>query len=439
MADPARAGGLLFVSAAALYRILIARAFRHLRQARDTRDLLFQHFRTLTEGMKELKLHADRRQAFLTERIDAATEALKRDAVAGIRHHLVADALEPGPVLRLLGSCSSRRPSARSSTEAQTGYLLAILYMMTPVWGVMELWPIMARARIALEKVRALGLSLGSPTGGGRGDAAGASPRPGTELEFDGVTFGYGGDADGPGFVLGPIDFALRRGELVFLVGGNGSGKSTFVKVLSGLYAPTAGHDPAERPGDRRQEPGVVPPALLGGLLRLLPLRRPARAGRARPRRPRAGRHLIALELDRKVRVEGGAFSTTALSQGQRKRLALLAALPGRPADLRLRRVGGRPGPPLPGDLLPGAPARAEGRGKTVIVISHDDRYYDLGDRVFTGWSTARSSADHSVRDAHIGDREGLGRGPAGQRYERRCSVHTLLSRGGLPSRRARP
>ena len=42
-------------------------------------------------------------------------------------------------------------------------------------------------------------------------------------------------------FQVGPFDFTLRSGELVFITGGNGSGKSTFMKVLAGLYTPDSG------------------------------------------------------------------------------------------------------------------------------------------------------------------------------------------------------
>lgn len=47
------------------YSILIRRAYKYLQHARETRDVLFQHFRGLTDGIKELKLHAGRREAFL--------------------------------------------------------------------------------------------------------------------------------------------------------------------------------------------------------------------------------------------------------------------------------------------------------------------------------------------------------------------------------------
>src|SRR5262249_26564754 len=42
-------------------------------------------------------------------------------------------------------------------------------------------------------------------------------------------------------FQIGPLDFVLRSGDLVFITGGNGSGKSTFLKVLAGLYPPDSG------------------------------------------------------------------------------------------------------------------------------------------------------------------------------------------------------
>ena len=37
------------------------------------------------------------------------------------------------------------------------------------------------------------------------------------------------------------VNFKINQGELIFMVGGNGSGKSTFLKVLTGLYPPDTG------------------------------------------------------------------------------------------------------------------------------------------------------------------------------------------------------
>lgn len=43
-----------------------------------------------------------------------------------------------------------------------------------------------------------------------------------------------GFQVDYPGFTLGPLDFALAKGERVALVGHNGAGKSTAMRALSG-------------------------------------------------------------------------------------------------------------------------------------------------------------------------------------------------------------
>jgi putative ATP-binding cassette transporter len=173
----------------------------------------------------------------------------------------------------------------------------------------------------------------------------------------------------------------VRPGELLFLVGGNGSGKTTLAKLLTGLYAPEAGEvrlDGApvtDATRDRYRELWTVVFSDAFVFDRLLGAVAPDLDARARE-------YLVRLQLDHKVTVSGGVLSTTELSQGQRKRLALLAAyLDDRPIylfdewasdqDPLFKEVFYR-------QLLP----ELKGRGKAVVVISHDDRYYDVADRV---------------------------------------------------------
>ena len=364
-----------------LYRILVRRAYKYLKLARDTRDVLFQHFRGMTEGIKELKLHAGRREAFLTERIATATQALRQDALAGVLHHTVADSVSQLIFYALVcGTIIATTALPNLGHEVRTGYVLALLYIMSPVWGLMESWPIFARARIALEKVKDLGISLGgSDTTPLKVESEPA--RPWKRIDLEGVTYAYPADNGERAFVLGPIDFSLRPGELIFVVGGNGSGKSTFIKVLTGLYSPHRGiirldgESVAEknRENYRRYFSAVFSDFYLFDSL--LGLRRPDLD-------TCASQYLVKLELDAKVQILEGVFSTTALSQGQRKRLALLTAfMEDRPIyvfdewaadqDPHYREIFYK-------KLLP----ELKGRCKTIVVISHDDRYYHLADRI---------------------------------------------------------
>jgi ATP-binding cassette subfamily B protein len=65
------------------------------------------------------------------------------------------------------------------------------------------------------------------------------APRPAESVVFEGVRFGYGGEADGE--VLRGLDLTLQAGRSHALVGVNGAGKTTLVKLLTGLYRPTGG------------------------------------------------------------------------------------------------------------------------------------------------------------------------------------------------------
>src|SRR5260370_38168270 len=56
--------------------------------------------------------------------------------------------------------------------------------------------------------------------------------------EFRGVSFCYPGSTE---MVLQDLNLFLKAGECVALVGHNGAGKTTLVKLLTGLYEPTAG------------------------------------------------------------------------------------------------------------------------------------------------------------------------------------------------------
>ena len=58
------------------------------------------------------------------------------------------------------------------------------------------------------------------------------------EIEFRNVTYTYGG-AEKP--TLSNLSFTLHKGEKLALVGLNGAGKTTIVKLMCGLYDPTEG------------------------------------------------------------------------------------------------------------------------------------------------------------------------------------------------------
>ncbi|HYO16409.1 MAG TPA: cyclic peptide export ABC transporter [Thermoanaerobaculia bacterium] len=350
-----------------------------IRLAREERDGLFDLFRAVTSGTKELKLHQRRRAGFLrlleqTSRRLAALNVSSQTifAAASTWGQLLGFVLVgllplvPGDVFAM-------------DRAALIGYSIVLLYMTTPLQVILNSFAQLAQANVAVSKIERLGLSLLVSE---EEASTAVSAAPGWRfLELVGVRHSYSGETGEERFTLGPLDLRFEPGELVFVIGGNGSGKTTFAKVLTGLYLPEAGEirvdgrPVTESDRERYRERFSVVFSDFFLFERLLGLEAPELDRAARE-------YLRTLHLEGKVRIEQGVFSTTALSQGQRKRLALLTAyLEDRPIYLFDEWAADQD----PGfkeifyrRLLPDLQAR----GKTIFVISHDDRYFHLADRL---------------------------------------------------------
>jgi putative pyoverdin transport system ATP-binding/permease protein len=373
--------GMLVVGIAT-YQLPVIRALRSLRSAREDADNLFKHFRSLTQGTKELKLHQRRRQAFLTQSLQATADSMRKHNLDGLRLYTAAASWGQSLVFIVIGLIIFALPRVQSTEAATlTGYTITLLYLMTPLQVIMNALPNLSRADVALGRVDQLGLELAAKGAEGM-DVQEPSPA-GTfqRLDLVGVTHSYRREGEKDNFVLGPVDFTLRPGELVFIAGGNGSGKTTLAKLLVGLYIPEQGE--ARLNGQTvtdenrelyRQQFSVVFSDfhLFESLL-----------GLEGPRLDEAARaYLAQLQLTHKIDIKDGVLSTLDLSQGQRKRLALLTAyLEDRPVylfdewaadqDPYFKEV-------FYYQLLP----ELKTRGKAVVVISHDDHYYHVADRV---------------------------------------------------------
>jgi putative ATP-binding cassette transporter len=369
---------LFLALGAGSYQLMVHWGLRLFRQARETQDELFGHFRGMTEGAKELKLHAERRGAFLG--LLDLTASRMRDLLIGARTYFSVGA-NWGTALFFLviGLLLFLPQMSHETVEAKTGFTLILLFIRGPLQLILNMLAQVGQASVALAKVEQLGLTL--PTEASEAGDPRPAPPTWQRLELAGVRHAYEREGEERSFTLGPLDVTLRPGELVFLVGGNGSGKTTFAKLLTGLYLPEAGEIRlnGEAVTDERREHYRQHFAVVFSEFhlfdRLLGMETPDLDTRARS-------YLSALHLSHKVKVTDGALSTTDLSRGQRKRLALLTAyLEDRPLyvfdewaadqDPQFKEIFYR-------QLLP----ELKARGKAVLVISHDDRYFAVADRI---------------------------------------------------------
>jgi putative pyoverdin transport system ATP-binding/permease protein len=363
------------------HQLPLLRAFRYFRLMREEWDSMYKAFHGVVMGTKELKLNSRRREAFLAQQLEPAAAGL-RDY--GMKGNAIAMAVSNwGQILFFIfiGLLLFAAPSLLTiSPQVLIGYTLAVLFLITPLTMLLNQVPALERAYLAAERIEELGFSLNATNAESLlpGKSADIAWR---RLDLVNVTHSYRTDKSTSEFQLGPINLTIRPGELIFLVGGNGSGKTTLVKLLMGLYEPEAGEirvdnkpvSMAERDDYRQQFSAVFFDFYL--FERLFGIEAKDLDGESQ-------KYLDLLQLSHKLTIKNGQLSTIDLSQGQRKRVALLNAyLEDRPIyifdewaadqDPQFKKI-------FYYELVP----ELKNRGKTVIVISHDDRYYGLADRL---------------------------------------------------------
>jgi len=373
---------------------------RILARLREGVDVLYEHFRSLIEGIKELKLHQARRKTFLEEEFIATARSIRRHKVNAVTFFAVSSGWASLLLFGAIGALIFALPSVVNiGVGVTTGYVMTTLYMSGSLSNLIAFLPEMASANVCVKKLGSLQLALAAEKAEYNTCSELIAMYNWKSLELVGVTHTYKGNSLGNNFVLGPIDLTLTPGELIFITGGNGSGKTTLAKLLAGLYAPEGGEirlndqsiDDENREYYRQHFSAIFSDFYL--FKKLLGLRMPDLDQQAEF-------YLKRLQLDSKTQVRDGNLSTVSLSQGQRKRLALLTAfLENRPIYLFDEWAADQD--PFFRDffyktLLP----ELKLSGKTVIVISHDDRYHGIGDRVIK-LEYGKLEHDIKMRDRH--------------------------------------
>lgn len=368
---------LCIVGAFALRRL----ETRHRHALREALDKVHHVYSIVLEGVKQLKL--DRplaRRALLT-----FEDCVREQQQAGGRQSLHSNSVETwiqGMFYVILG-VAVFGPFG-DAAQLKAGFaLLALLQIQRPLRSLIVDTRAFVEASVALQRITELGFTLSgenherdSPT------QIMPSSRAWRSLALESVTFKYSqGNADG-NFVLGPLEMTLHPGEIVFVIGENGSGKTTFAKVLTGLYVPASGTIRMDGATVNSQNPHWYR-RKFAAVFRDYSLFEGVADLKSEDLDQEAKQVATWLNLN-EWRFAAPAFNgkSTALSSGERPRIALLMALlldrPILVCDEWASDQDPRYKDFFYHELLP----RLRDSGKLIVVISHDEGYFHTADRV---------------------------------------------------------
>jgi putative ATP-binding cassette transporter len=365
---------VIVATAGALFHFRGKRLTAERSRAAEQERRLFDRLTDFLDGFKEVRLNAARSADLFTDSVAVSRVAanIKIGAQVETFRQIVST---QSYMYILLGAVVFVAPIFSSSLAGAsiTQTTTALLFVVGAAFGLVQSIPILSNANAAADRLAKLDVDLHAASSQARDGIA--ESRTLDRIEMRSIEFSYKDRFSETAFKIGPINFNLRSGELVFVTGGNGSGKSTFMRVLAGLYPPSSGEvtlDGMRVTAETRNEYRALITTVFTDyhLFRRL-------YGIDDPDPAELDSLLRQFRLIDKTGLSNREFRTLDLSDGQRKRLALIVALLEKRPILLLDEWTADQDPEFRRkfyhELLP----QLVRGGATVVAVTHDERYLD--------------------------------------------------------------
>lgn len=385
--------------------LLVKHVYTHLTKLREINDVLYQDYQSIIEGRKELALNQHRAEKLYTDDFLAHAKSYEKTVTKSDTFHLSAVNWSNIMMFAAIGVIFAVSNYLGISMGIATTFSLTILFMQSPLLHAVGAYPTLQTAQVALDKIQSLELAEYQPlfrtdntsqhwqtisltdvnyrynvsnnSVSNDSDNNNAS----NNSDIDTQTL-IAKDSSRSGNILKDVNLTLQRGDVVFLIGANGSGKSTLAKIITGIFTPTTGAVTIDKQpvdsqnnADYRQLYSAIfsDQHIFKQLI--------GKQGQ-QPDEALVNAWLHKLNLQDKISVTDNQLSTDKLSQGQRKRLAMLIAVAEQKDILLLDEWAADQDPAFRRVFYQTLIPELKALGKTLFIISHDDGYFEHADRL---------------------------------------------------------
>ena len=341
----------------------------------------FQIFSDFMDGFKEIKMNSRRAAEISHEMVQESrkTKFMKTEAMFAmvntsttpqlLFYLLVAVAVFVLPVL------------IKDYSQSVQSVTTSIMFLVGALGGVVQNIPAIAQANASAEELFQLEEKL-NKIKVDDSDNEDQDPPIMQSLELRNVIYHYDeAKNQASSFVLGPISYTFEAGKIYFVRGNNGSGKSTLIRILIGLYEPSAGGLYVN--GDLVKQPSTLAYRNLFSVVFSDFYLFKKLYGIYLANDEVVDAAIDLLEMGDKIKIENRVISDIHLSTGQKKRIALITAILEDRQVIVLDEWASDQDPEFRKYFYQFILPELQRRGKTIIAITHDDQYYHLSDSIF--------------------------------------------------------
>ncbi|MGG8495337.1 cyclic peptide export ABC transporter [Tenacibaculum sp. TC6] len=217
---------------------------KDINKARDLANVYQENVNDFLRGFREIKMSTHRSDVIYNEYLKKNRNKVKDLTIKTVTKYLVNDLMGNYAGYLMIGIILFALPAVIViSADVRTNFVVTILYLLGPVSSVVGAIQEFTKMKVAVQRLhhfnKILGVVEGEVLTHGNMTDFNTSFE---SIRFENVTFEYFNEQKEEVFRLKPLNLTITKGESIFITGGNGSGKSTFIMLLAGLYKPSSGN-----------------------------------------------------------------------------------------------------------------------------------------------------------------------------------------------------
>ena len=375
-----------FILAFALQSMLVAITLplvrRLTKNATHYHNHLYRDLANLVSGLKELSLNQDRRSKYITEVVSSNVNNWNNATIRSKVLYETTDRTSDLLVFILSGLLMFLGATVLPvNFDSFKVILPTILFLLPFTIKIAGYFRYRSTAMVSLSQIHKLGIEISDERIDSCEDIKATNDPQNSFLRMKEVKFQYQNSKHETPISFGPVNIEFKKNNITFIIGGNGSGKTTFTKILTGLYRPTDGElifnnqvvSNANLLSYRNQFSSYFTDSHVFEYLTHIT---------DSFLETHSNKFISMLQMQHKVSIHEKQFNTTKLSYGQKSRLGLIANLLDDKEIYVFDEWAANQDPHYKEvfyyDILP----HLKRQGKTVIVISHDEKYFDVADEI---------------------------------------------------------
>jgi putative ATP-binding cassette transporter len=371
----------LIILIAAVFFVVIKTMAKKIAVLRKNNEHYYSYVNDVIKGFKELKVDSNKRKNLLNKHLIPNRDESKSLDYEINFVFLSINLISQYGLYFVIGAILFLFPAFNLLSQSEVGsYVVILLFISGPVNNLINMQNVYSQYLVSNGRIEKFLSDFENREENEDQITKVSLSEEFNSIELKNIAFNYKSQESENGFGLGPLNFKLQKGEVIFVIGGNGSGKSTFINILTGLYKPSEGEIFINN--KLLANNNTPTQNLLAAVFTDNHIFSNNYDNYTIEKNEDYQELLKIMELDKVILDDMEDSARRNFSKGQSKRMSMIFALLENKPILILDEWAADQDPHFRKYFYEKLIPKLKKEGKTIVAVTHDDAYFKYADRI---------------------------------------------------------